>query len=81
MRSLHKVLIIAGLLSLASVASGCGKGDDKLVMVTTERSNDTEAITEEVTEAIETEGTTENTREEASEEEKSITIDMIYLKA
>ncbi|MDD6401398.1 MAG: hypothetical protein PUG10_07305 [Lachnospiraceae bacterium] len=78
MRSLHNVLIIAGLLSLASVASGCGKGDDKLVMVTTERSNDTEAIKEEVTEAIETEGTTENTREEASEEEKSITIDMIY---
>ncbi len=58
---------------LVLMLSGCGKDDEKLVLVTTERANTT--ATEEI---IEEETTTESSTEEASAEEKKITLDQIY---
>lgn len=77
-RKLFKVFMLMNSMSLLLLFSGCGKDDDKLVMVTTERK--TEDVSVELgtkTDVDVAAATTEIPKEEASEADKAISIDAI----
>lgn len=78
MRKLFKAFILMNSMSLLLLCSGCGK-DDKLVMVTTEKSTENVSIDEATKSDVQAAvATTEVPREEASEQDKAITIEQIY---